>query len=161
MLSRNLLSLAALTVAIAACQPAAEAPAVPAALSEQDVATIRGMLDDYGPNATAQDWATLVTYYADDAVRMPPNEPMLQGKDAIMARLEANPAVTNLTLMPQLIDGQGNLAYARGTYAIDVGPADGELVNIVGKWHAIYERQADGSWLCISDIWNPDAPAAM
>jgi ketosteroid isomerase-like protein len=32
---------------------------------------------------------------------------------------------------------------------------------MVGKWHAIYERQADGSWLCISDIWNTDAPVGM
>ncbi len=161
MLSRSLFSVAALAVAIAACQPAAEAPAAPAALSEQDMATIRGMLDNYGPNTTAQDWATLVTYYADDAVRMPPDEPMYQGKDAMMAQLEALPAVTNLTLTPQLIDGQGNLAYARGTYTFDVGPADGELVNMVGKWQAIYERQADGSWLCVSDIWNTDTPMAM
>jgi len=110
---------------------------------------------------TAQDWATYVGYYADDAVRMPPDAPMYQGKDAILASAEELPAVTNLTLMPQLIDGQGNLAYARGTYSFDLGPSEGELVNMVGKWHAIYERQADGSWLCVSDIWNTDAPAAM
>ncbi len=32
---------------------------------------------------------------------------------------------------------------------------------MVGKWHAIYERQADGSWLCVSDIWNTDEPMEM
>jgi ketosteroid isomerase-like protein len=158
---RSLLATLALGLTVAACQPAAEAPAMPAALSEQDMATIRGMLENYGPTLTAKDWATYVGYYADDAVRMPPNEPMYQGKDAIMAQVEALPAVANLTLTTQLIDGQGNLAYARGSYTLDVGPADGELVSVVGKWHAIYERQADGSWLCISDIWNTDEPQEM
>ncbi|NNG17772.1 MAG: DUF4440 domain-containing protein [Gemmatimonadales bacterium] len=158
MLSRSLFAGAALAFAVAACQPAAEAPAMPAALSEQDMATIRGMLESYGTTVTAKDWATYIGYYADDAVRMPPNEPMYQGKDAILAYAEALPAVTNLTLTTQLIDGQGNLAYARGSYSFDVGPAEGELMNMVGKWHAIYERQADGSWLCVSDIWNTDAP---
>jgi ketosteroid isomerase-like protein len=149
---RSLLATLALGLTVAACQPAAEAPAMPAALS---------MLENYGPTLTAKDWATYVGYYADDAVRMPPNEPMYQGKDAIMAQVEALPAVANLTLTTQLIDGQGNLAYARGSYTLDVGPADGELVSVVGKWHAIYERQADGSWLCISDIWNTDEPQEM
>jgi ketosteroid isomerase-like protein len=158
MLSRSLFAGAVLVALVAACQPPAEAPAMPAALSEQDMATIQAMLDNYGATVTAQDWATYVGYYADDAVRMPPNEPMYQGKDAILASAEALPAVTNLTLTTQLIDGQGNLAYARGTYTFDLGQAEGELMNMVGKWHAIYERQADGSWLCVSDIWNTDAP---
>jgi ketosteroid isomerase-like protein len=42
-----------------------------------------------------------------------------------------------------------------------VAPPDAEAVNMVGKWHAIYERQADGSWLCVSDIWNTDEPMEM
>jgi len=155
---RSLLATLALGLTVAACQPAEETPAAPAALSEQDMATIRGMLDNYGATVTAQDWTTYLTYYADDAVRMPPNQPMYQGKDAILASVKTLPAVTNLTLMPQLIDGQGNLAYARGSYTFDIGPAEGQLTSMPGKWQAIYERQADGSWLCISDIWNTDAP---
>ena len=155
---RSLLATLALVLTAAACQPYAEAPAAPAALSEQDMATIRGMLDSYGATVTAKDWATYVGYYADDAVRMPPDAPMFQGKAAIMANAEALPAVTNLTLTVQLIDGQGNLAYARGTYTFDVGPAEDQLTNMVGKWHTIYERPAAGSWLCVSDIWNTDAP---
>jgi ketosteroid isomerase-like protein len=110
---------------------------------------------------TAEDWATLVTYYTDDAVRMPPDEPMHQGQSEIIAWLEALPPVTGLTLTPQVIDGQGNLAYARGTFTFGAAPPDAEPVNQVGKWQAIYERQADGSWLCVSDIWNMDMPESM
>lgn len=161
MFPRSLLATLVLGLTLTACQQYAEAPAAPAALSEQDMATLRGLVADYAANATANDWATLVTYYADDAVRMPPNEPMFQGKDAILAWSEALPPGTGLTLTTQLIDGQGNLAYARGSYVLDLAPPDAEPVSVVGKWHAIYERQADGSWLCVSDIWNTDAPAVM
>jgi len=158
MFPRSILATLALGLTVAACQPAAEAPAAPAALSEQDMAAIRGMLDNYGATVTAKDWDTYVGYYADDAVRMPPDQPMIQGKAAIRAMAEALPAVTNLTLAVQRIDGQGDLAYARGSYTFDVGPAEDQLTSMVGKWQAIYERQADGSWLCVSDIWNTDAP---
>ncbi len=160
MLIRLLAPALALGLVVSACQPPAQ-EGMAAALSEQDITEIRSMLDSYGPRVTAQDWTTYLTYYTDDAVRMPPDEPMYQGKDAILERAEALPAITNLALTTQLIDGQGDLAYARGTYTFDVGPSEGELVNVVGKWHAIYERQADGSWLCVSDIWNQDAPVPM
>lgn len=158
---RSFLATLALGLTVAACQPPAEAPAASAALSEQDMAAIRTMVDSYGPKVTAHDWDGLLAYYADGAVRMPPDKPMIQGKDAIRQSMEAMPAVTNLAIMVQVIDGQGDLAYARGTYTFDVGPAEDQLMNMVGKWQAVYERQADGSWLCVSDIWNTDAPVAM
>jgi ketosteroid isomerase-like protein len=158
MQSSSLVTGLALALTVAACQPAAEAPAT---LSEEDEAAIQGILDSYAANVRAQDWATLVTYYADDAVRMPPNEPMQQGRAAIMAWLEAQPPVTGFTLTPQLVSGRADLAYARGTFTFDLAPPDAEPVSMIGKWHAIYERQADGSWLCVSDIWNTDAPVPM
>jgi ketosteroid isomerase-like protein len=157
MQSQNFIAAVAMVLTFAACQPAAEAPA----LSEQDTAAIRGMLDSYAGNVRAQNWTALVTYYADDAIRMPPDEPLQEGKAAITAWLEALPSVTGFTLTPQAIDGRGSLAYARGAYTLDMTPPDGDAVSVVGKWHAIYERQADGSWLCASDIWNTDAPMAM
>jgi ketosteroid isomerase-like protein len=123
--------LAALALAFAgtACQPPAQQAA---GLSEEDVAAIR--------------------------VRMPPNESMIEGHAAITADFDALPPVTGFTLTPQVVAGEGDLAYARGAFTLDVAPPDAEPVHTVGKWLAIYERQPDGSWLCVSDIWNSDLP---
>jgi len=156
MKSRRFIPALLVACTLVACYPAGEA-----ALSDEDTEAIRGMLDSYAANTRAQDWATLVTYYADDAVRMPPDAPMQTDEAAIMAWMDALPPVTGFTLTPQVIDGRGDLAYARGTFTLDVAPPDADVVNMVGKWHAIYERQADGSWLCVSDIWNTDMPMAM
>ncbi len=83
---------------------------------------------------------------------------MIQGHAAITAAWEAFPAVTGFTVTPQVVAGDGDLAYARGSFTLDLAPPDAQPVSSIGKWHAIYERQADGSWLCVSDIWNTDMP---
>ncbi len=157
--------LALLTVlAVAACQPAAEPPpeaTAQASFTAEDEAAIRGMLESYVVNGLAMDRESWATYYAADAVRMPPNAPIIEGVTAIQQAWDAIPPRTEFTLTPQVIAGDGDMAYGRGAYTITVAPPEGDPVATVGKWHAIYERQDDGSWLCVSDIWNSDAPAGM
>jgi ketosteroid isomerase-like protein len=131
MKSRILIAASAVLLAATACQPAPEA--------------------EPQPTFTAEDEA-----YAADAVRMPPDEPMFQGHAAIRENQKALPPVTGFTLTPQVIGGEGDLAYARGAFTLDLAPPDADPISMVGKWHAIYERQADGSWVCVSDIWNTD-----
>ncbi|MDH3458753.1 MAG: DUF4440 domain-containing protein [Gemmatimonadota bacterium] len=156
MQSRRFIPALLAAFSLVACYPAGDA-----ALSDEDTAAIREMLDTYAVNVRAEDWTTLATYYTDDAVRMPPNEPMVSGTAAIIAQSEMNPPVTGFTLTPQIVDGRGDLAYARGSYTLDLAPPDADPMSMTGKWHAIYERQADGSWLCVSDIWNTNMPMPM
>lgn len=158
-------SIAVLTVvlAVAACRQEAEVPAEgPAAsFTAEDEAALRGMFEEFVVAFQAEDWTSLASYYAEDAVRMPPDEPAHQGHEVIIARLEELPPVTGFSLTPQAIEGDGDLAYARGTFTLDLAPPDGDPIAMVGKWQAVYERQADGSWLCVSDIWNTDSPMAQ
>ncbi|MDH3457075.1 MAG: DUF4440 domain-containing protein [Gemmatimonadota bacterium] len=155
---RHLVPALALVLPIAACQPAVTPPPT---FTAADETAIRGMLEQYAATVVAQDWQANAAYYTTDAVRMPPNEPMFQGHDAIVAWATALPPVTGFTLTPQGVAGDGDLAYARGAFTLDLAPPDATPVNMVGKWHATYQRQADGSWLCVSDIWNTDTPMAM
>jgi len=140
-----------------ACEKEAPAPGFTA----EDKAAINGLLDSFVVSINAQDWVANASYYETDAVRMPPNAPMIQGHAAFIASWEALPPITGFTLTPQVVAGDGDLAYARGAFTLDLAPPDAEAVNMVGKWHAIYKRQADGSWLCTSDIWNEDTPIEM
>ncbi len=156
--SNRLILALALVLSVAACQPAAETQAT---FSAADEAAIRSMLEKFVDDVVAEDLTANVSYFATHAVRMPPNESMMQGHAAITAWIEALPPVTSFTLTPQVVAGDGDLAYARGAFTLDLAPPEAEPVNMVGKWHAIYERQTDGSWLCVSDIWNTDTPMAM
>jgi ketosteroid isomerase-like protein len=51
----------------------------------------------------------------------------------------------------------GDVAVIWGTYTTN--PAEGEEgITAAGKWVALVEREADGSWKVVRNIWNTDSP---
>ena len=149
-----------LVLFLAGCECEEKADAGPTFTAEDDAA-IRSSLAQWAVDVLAADWTAHAGYYTADAVRMPPDAPTIQGHNAIIALMETFPPITGFTLTPQAVGGDGDLAYATGAFTLDLAPPDADPVNMVGKWTAIYKRQEDGSWLCVSDIWNDDAPAGM
>ena len=150
----------ALVVATTACQPPTQ-EAGP--LSEEDMAAIRAVPEAFAQAVLAGDWATVAAGYAEDAVFMPPNEPAVEGRAAIRVWWEASstPFLTQFTLPPTKIDGRGDLAYVRGTYAMTIMPEGApEPFQESGKYVVIMQKQPDGSWLVVLDIWNSDLPVS-
>ena len=143
---------------VSACGPTVNAPA--------DMEAIRNLNAGYEEayNSRDLDWFSS-TYYADDAVRLPPNRMMLSGKETIVADYQAtfdqyNP--TQVSLPVEEVTSSGDMAVARGTYYWTGTPVASGLSQITeeGKWIAVYNRQDDGSWKCIQGIFNSDQPAA-
>ena len=124
------------------------------------MAAIEALAESYRQALLAGDWDAALAVFTDDAVRMPPNAPAIQGHEAIRARFEAEPVTyTDVTNTPTEIDGRGDLAYARGAYSITFtleGMA--EPITDSGKYLVIFRKQADGSWLAAVDTWNHDQP---
>ena len=141
------------------CQAYKEKPAVDI---EADVEAIKALSDEYDVSLNAGDAEKLVSLcYAEEAVRMPPDEPMLKGKAAILAwfKKEAEQYTLQIDDVPEDVQVDGDLAFMRGTFAGTVTPKAGsEPVQVKGKWMAVYKRQVDGSWKCIADIYNSDNP---
>ncbi|TET69109.1 MAG: hypothetical protein E3J56_10285, partial [Candidatus Aminicenantes bacterium] len=54
-----------------------------APLSDEDVAAIKARFDEYDQFLLSGGWDALVSLFIDNAVVMPPNEPILQGREAI------------------------------------------------------------------------------
>lgn len=129
------------------------------ALSEEDIAANRAVSEEYERLLTAQDFDALVRLYTDDAVFMPPHHPIVRGRAALKSWLAAFPRITRFTLEVDEIDGCQGLAYVRGTYTGTFHPegAPGP-VDDVGKFVEIRRKQADGSWLLTTDIFNSDKP---
>ena len=149
-----LLAALALALASAACQPPAQ-EAGP--LSEEDVAAIRAANDEWIQAYRDNDVAALVALYSDDAVIMPPNGSVIEGRAAILAYHEAV-TVTEYSESTLEIDGRDGIAYIRGTSSMVGIGGDGEAVTASDKFLAILRRQADGSWLFTHEIWNSDLP---
>lgn len=145
------------------CKPAEEAAeeavAVVATLSDEDVAAIKASTEAFVQATNSKDWAAVAAMYTEGAVFMPPNQPIVQGREAIQAWMEAFPTLTEFNLIDVEIDGCGDLAFSRQTLSITIAPEGApEPIKDEGKTLLILRKQSDGSWLIAIDIFNSDLP---
>jgi uncharacterized protein (TIGR02246 family) len=153
----NTSTLLPVALLLSSCQPEV------GPLSEQDIAAIRDLGEREVVEALlAEDWDRFAATFTEEAVRMPPNEPLHQGRQAIRDWAEANWGPLTLTEFTETlldIDGRGDVAYARGSYSVTSEvPGLSEPVSDVGKIVAILRRQDDGNWLISVAIYNSDLP---
>ena len=138
---------------------AEEAIAEVAALSDEDVAAIKASIEAYVQGVNSEDWTTVSALYTEDAVLMPPNQPIVQGREAILTWMEAFPTLTEFSLIDVEIDGCGDLAFVSGTLSMMIAPEGvPEPIQDTGKFIEIRRKQVDGSWLIAVDIFNSDLP---
>jgi len=109
----------------------------------------------------SDDLGTLLSYHTDDAILLPSYEPMLKGKTAILESnkksKEAGFKINAMTLTTTDVWSSGNLAFAIGTYTINITiPGMSETIDDNGKYLTVYQKQADGSWKIKADTWNSD-----
>ncbi len=147
---------AACLLTFTACQQAAETPADMAQIKTE----IQALENAWAAALNAQDLDALMAMYADDAVSMPDNAPLLSGKDAIRKQQEQEFASTpaGRTYSFEVLDvyGDGNTVTETGksTYKDAAGKVTG-----TGKYMVVWKKQGD-QYLCIREIYNGDAPAA-
>ena len=102
------------------------------------------------------DASKVVVYYAEDGMRMPPNLPAVEGREAIAAQItqgmEAGAAKVRLETLEYM--SSGDMGWARGTYVI-MDPEGNEVEN--GKWMQVAKKIGD-RWYAYRDIWNSDNP---
>jgi len=133
-------------------------PKAPQGLTDQDRAAIRQSEADFAASMIAKDYAKVAASYTTDAVIMPSNAPSLTGRAAIEQFMSTFPPLTAFTLNSVEIDGEGDLAYQRGTYQMTMQLSGGVTESDSGKYLEIRRRQADGTWLITRDTWNSDIP---
>ncbi len=107
----------------------------------------------------ARDANTLGAFYADDAISLASDKPMLVGNAAIKKDIEEGLAKRpkGAKLSYEVMD-----VYGAGNYATEVGKTtrmdSTGKVTATGKYMALWEKR-NGKWLCIRDIGNEDAKA--
>ncbi len=139
---------------MAACQPSG-----PATLSQEDIAGIEATTQAWVEAVNAGDWAAVSATYTEDAVRLPPNQPAVQGRGDIQAWFEAFPPASDVNLEWAEIEGVGDVAFVRGSFTLIVTPEGMDAVADTGKFLDVLRRQADGSWLIHRNIFNSNLAA--
>jgi ketosteroid isomerase-like protein len=160
----GLLSLTFLFLCLSACTPATEQPEAVAeevATTEADMAAIETLRADFVTAYNAEDIDGLLSLFAADAVRMPPDEPALSGTEELRGYFSSRFELADIevSIANDETEVAGDWAFARGNFGVRVTPAaGGESVEYTGKWINIMQRQADGSWKISHNIYNNDAP---
>ena len=158
----GLLILAALL--LSACQPIVAQSEAAAQPSDEDVtAAVNAIWDEYEASQMAGDPDRWIALWTDEGVKMPPDEPAIDGTDQIYARAQRSMAdpVDEMVITALETQSAGDMAYSRGvfsfTFTID---ETGEQEMMDGKFMTILQRQPDGSWKIHRDIHNWNAPPA-
>ena len=96
--------------------------------------------------------------YADDIISMPPHNKEISGKESVVAfHNDPNGAKTvSFTLNTTDIDGNGDMAYARGSWVFKGSLKDTLEINDSGKFLLVLRKQKDASWKTTRETWNSD-----
>jgi UPF0755 protein len=132
-------------------------------LSEADSAAIKQVAAAHLDAVLRRDADAVAALYAENAVQMPPGQPVVEGRPAIRAALEAGGGSSFLervsfwSLTPSY-DGHGDgFVYDWGTYWLTVGKdSAAEQVPYAGKYVVLLRKELDGSWRIAWEIWTAD-----
>jgi uncharacterized protein (TIGR02246 family) len=106
--------------------------------------------------------ATLA-YWADDAVMMAPGQPPLRGKPAIRKFVEASTAIPGFGIkwepLEAHVSGSGDMAYLIERNMFSYRDSTGAQVTEPNKVVTVWQKQRDGSWKNVIDMWNADPTA--
>jgi uncharacterized protein (TIGR02246 family) len=119
-------------------------------------AEIQALESSWAAADNARNLNAVAAFYADDAVSLSNNKPMVVGKAAIKKDIEANMAKRpkGSTVSYDVLDVFGNenivTEVGKSTFKDEAGK-----VTSTGKYMAVWEKR-NGKFICIRDIYNDD-----
>jgi ketosteroid isomerase-like protein len=122
-------------------------------LSPEDVQALKDITATHVRTSLAADWKGWTSTCSDDVILLPPGDHRIDGKMAAAEWLEGFPRVLEFAGEPSLVRGSENMAFTTGIARAKL-EMEGEVVDAAMKWLAIFERQDDGGWKMLVDMWN-------
>lgn len=153
-ITRSVCALAAIAVLTSACAaPKTEE------FTTRDADAIRQKNQDFVQAFNAKQVPQILELYAENSVFMPPNMPIIRGKDALKNFYTdmLNHGAGNLRLDVTEVSGHGPIAYQTGPYELDYKPASGAGHHDRGKYLFVL-RNMGGTWRLQHTMWNSDLP---
>ena len=112
---------------------------------------------DFAAALNAKDAKAAAALYAEDAVLIPPGEPILRGRPAIeeywRAAIEAG-GIRDVAVETMDAHSAGPLGYETGSFVLTVTGPDGESMVDRGRYVELLRRELDGTWRSTHGIWN-------
>ena len=126
-----------------------------------DVQAVKDAIAAWDKAWNGGDCEMLASLYTPDAVAMPPNTPASVGINAmrLSCKKDFEQFKEENSTHTEDVRVSKNLAVARGTQEASTAPKNGgNSVRDKEKWIVVYQRQRDGSWKILWEIYNSDLP---
>lgn len=141
----------AIAVAIGCNMPKQTDPAA-------EAAALQRVDEQWSAAAARNDLDATMSFYADGAVVLPGNSPIVTDAKAIRklwAEMLAPGNAVSWKVTKAEVAKSGELGYVYGTYELTTkDPKEHDK----GKLVEIWKKQSDGNWKCIVDTYNSDLP---
>lgn len=136
---------------------------VVAAGQRQEEQTIRKVDVAWSHALQSKDLDKILSNYAEDASFLPPDEPIVRGRENIrqwFARRVAMPGYSaRFTPTKIFVAKSGDMAYELGTFRVTLDDGSGKPVEYSGK-HLVTWEKVCGRWKVAAESINRDAPRA-
>jgi ketosteroid isomerase-like protein len=123
-----------------------------------DEKALRDADDEWSKVAAAKDLDKTVSFYAESAVVLPPNQAVVTTKDGIRNLWKGFlDSLTDISWKTSRVEmaKSGDMGYLIGTYEMTL--KDGSKDK--GKYCEVWKKQADGKWKVSADMFSSDLPA--
>ena len=115
---------------------------------------------DWSKLASTDSIEKVLSYWADDAIIMPPGQPPLKGKKAIREMIEGTSKIPGFKIswepLSVSVSKSGDMAYMIEHNQITVNDTSGKPITEFNKVVTVWRKEADGSWKNVVDMWNAD-----
>ena len=113
---------------------------------------------DWDKAAASGDLERIVSYWADDAVTLEPDQPAHIGKEGARQMVQASMKIPkfSITWAPEraVISKSGDIGYLIEHNRVTFADSTGKVQTMYGKGVTIWRKDASGAWKCVVDIWN-------
>jgi ketosteroid isomerase-like protein len=138
----------ALALGVGACS----GPVEPA-FGRADSDAIRKSTADLAAHINSKNVDQILALYTDNSVFMPPNAPLLRGREPLKSfYTDLVSKVNEIGLEPVDVAGHGPIAYESGTYTMNIGSTRDR-----GKYLFVLRNMA-GTWRMEYTSWSSDLP---
>ena len=157
---RKVIPLIFLLFIASGCEQSERVLVEPKAGVEADIQAIRDITEKWQIAINAGDLDTLMSFYSKDAIKIPPNEPAVRGKDAIRSGYQKlfEKNIRQEKHVVADIKISGDLAVTNTTVTLPgiTEKAEGPS-KPTGNWIRIFGKQPDGAWKIIYMMWSDES----
>lgn len=141
-----------LSTFIISCDQKAKEPATVERLGQ--------MNRDFAKALVAKDAAAAANLYDENASLLPPNEPIVTGRENIKKYWQGAIDAGLLSASVKTLDASsdGDLGYEIGTFELKFKGKDGVIITDIGKFTEVLKRNSEGKWMSIYGMWSANEP---